>query len=273
MHVKELWIYPIKSCRGIPLKTAEVNFKGLKWDREFMIVDASGKFITQRHVPEMAQITVEVSAEQLFLSYAGNNSETLEFIPNFEGQEKQVQVWADQTIAIDQGDRVAQWLQKVLDLSDIRLVRQSPQYIRPIDPKYAHKENEPVSFADGYPMLLTNTASLEELNRRIGNQTVQMNRFRPNIVVETTSPFLEDQWRYIRIGGIEFNVIKACSRCIITTTDQKTGQRDPEQEPLRTLQQFRNSRGQVLFGENLVPLNTGNLKLDDPVEVARTKNS
>jgi len=277
MQVKELWIYPIKSCQGIPLKAAEVTLKGLKWDRELMIVDKLGKFLTQRQEAKLAQIKVELSQDRLILSFK-NNKSLFEFTPSLEGREKPVQIWNDQTIAIDQGDEVAKWLQKSLDLEDLRLVRQSPQHIRPIDPNYAQKEDEPVSFSDGYPMLVTNTASLDELNRRLKENypqielaTVPMNRFRPNIVVETDSPFAEDKWRYISIGLIEFTVIKSCSRCIITTTDQRTGARNPQQEPLRTLSQFRNFRGKILFGENLVPRKLGTIRLNDLVEVIRTR--
>ena len=169
MQVKELWIYPIKSCQGISLQTAEVTLKGFKWDRELMIVDKMGKFLTQRQEPKLAQIKVQLSQDKLTLSIKDSNLSALELIPSLEGEEKQVQIWNDQTIAIDQGDQAAKWLQKALNLEDIRLVRQSPKYIRRIDPNYAQREDEPVSFSDGYPMLITNTASsrtIEPSNQR-----------------------------------------------------------------------------------------------------------
>ncbi len=277
MQVRELWIYPIKSCQGIPLETSEVTLKGLKWDRELMIVDKMGKFLTQRQEAKLAQIKVQLSSNQLILSIKNNHFSPFQFTPNLAGEKKPVQIWNDYTIAIDQGDQVAEWLQKSLDLEGIRLVRQSPEHIRPIDPNYAQKEDEPVSFSDGYPILITNTASLDELNRRLReiypreSLTFPMNRFRPNIIVETDFPFLEDQWRQIQIGLIEFAVTKSCSRCIVTTTDQQTGERNLLLEPLRTLSQFRNFRGKILFGENLVPRKTGVLSVGDFVQVLRKR--
>ncbi|MEI6380830.1 MAG: MOSC N-terminal beta barrel domain-containing protein [Cyanobacteriota bacterium ELA615] len=276
MQVKQLWIYPIKSCQGISLTSAPVTLKGLKWDRELMLVDSLGGFLGQRQYPKLASVKVELKQENLILSLEDQNIKPLVFSPTLEGEQKPVGIWLDKTIAIDQGDIVANWFEKLLQLEGVRLVRQSPQHIRPIDPNYAHKENEPVSFADGYPLLLTNSSSLDELNRRLdekytNNTKISMNRFRPNVVVETDIPFLEDHWRSITIGSLEFAVIKSCSRCIVTTTDQASGQLDPQKEPLATLSQFRNFRGNINFGENLVPRETGSLNVGDMVEVIRKR--
>jgi uncharacterized protein YcbX len=277
MRLAAIYIYPIKSCQGIRLDRAEVTPKGFAWDREFMLVDREGKFITQRQYAQLARIQVQLVEGGLLLSTADNRISPFFLEPSLTGAEMSVQIWRDRTAAIDQGDEVANWFQTALQLPvdrPCRLVRQSSHVIRPIDPNYAERDDEPVSFADGYPFLLTATASLAELNRRLQeadpreNQTVPMNRFRPNIVVETEIPFSESHWRSIQIGEVKFAVVKPCSRCIITTTDQITGERNPQQEPLRTLSTFRQfGKAGIMFGENMIPKTIGQLKVGDRVQI------
>lgn len=271
--VKELWIYPIKSCRGIKLTEAKVSLKGFTWDRELMLVDQHGKFLTQRTFPQLTSIQVALEGKSMLLSSTKKNIEPLRFAPTLEGTQRAVEIWKDKSTAIDQGDEVAAWFKKALDLSDEeapRLVRQSPDFIRPLDPAFAIQENAPVSFADGYPCLVTTTASLADLNKRInehhGNDEheVTMDRFRPNIVVETTEAFEEGDWKRIQIGSVQFDNVKPCARCIVTTTDQNTGERNPKKEPLRTLNTFRKLEiGKVMFGENLIPRSVGLIKVGD----------
>ncbi|MEA5472238.1 MOSC domain-containing protein [Spirulina sp. 06S082] len=272
MQICELAIYPIKACRGISLSTAEVTPKGFLWDREFMITDRAGKFLTQRQYPQLALIEVKIEAEKITLSAA--SYPTIEFTATIIGEEINVEVWRDRLIAIDQGDKVANWLQSVLKTSHpLRLVRQSPRYIRPINPHYTTRENAPVSFADGYPFLITNTASLAELNHRLEeiypdrSQNVPMNRFRPNIVIESDRPFLEDEWKVLQIGEVVFDLVKPCSRCIVTTTDQISAQRNELREPLKTLGTFRHFEKEgILFGENAIPRSPGQIKRGDTVQ-------
>lgn len=143
--------------------------------------------------------------------------------------------------------------------------------------KYAVKESDRVSFADAYPFLLTATASLSELNRRISeipgsNLEIAMERFRPNIVVTTEEPFCEGNWQSVKIGEVEFTLVKPCSRCIITTVDQTTGAKNELKEPLRTLSTFRQfGTAGVMFGENMVPRSQGIVKVGDKVEVLEWK--
>lgn len=273
--VIHLYIYPIKSCQGIRLESAEVTSKGFVWDREFMLVDSKGKFMTQRDYPQLATIQVQIVEDTFLLS----GSTSLTFKPTLKGREIPVKIWSDRAVAIDQGDEVARWFQTALGLkNECRLVRQSPTQIRTIDRQYATQENEPVSFADGYPFLLTNTASLDELNRRINetyrdrSQEVTMNRFRPNIVIESDKAFLEENWQLIQLGSVKFASVKPCSRCIITTTNQLTGARNPLGEPLKTLSTFRRfgSAG-VMFGENLIPQTTGRIAVGDRIEIIKYK--
>ncbi|MBE9166742.1 MOSC N-terminal beta barrel domain-containing protein [Pleurocapsales cyanobacterium LEGE 06147] len=277
MIVSQLWIYPIKSCQGIKLQQAQVTPKGFLWDREFMLVNAKGKFLTQRQYPHLAKVKVQIADERVSLSVQDDSVEPLTFTSTLIGKAIEVEIWHDFITAIDQGDEVAQWFHSLLALDShqkCRLVRQSPQHLRLIKHQFSFKNEEIVSFADSFPFLLTATASLSELNRRIGEiyqkeaQTVPMNQFRPNIVVETEQPFIEGNWRAIEIGTVQFTVVKPCSRCIIITTDQQTGERNQLREPLRTLETFRQfgDRG-VMFGENMTPRNTGIVRVGEPLKI------
>jgi uncharacterized protein YcbX len=274
-----LYIYPIKSCQGIEVKSARVTEKSLCLvdsnfgcfqpkctfgDRSFMLVDENGNFLTQRQYPQLANIKVNIEESKLILSNENDDINPFELTIKEENQERKVIVWQDKTIAIDQGEEVAKWFKSALKLeTNCYLVRQSERYIRPINNKYSLKKNQSVSFADGFPFLLTNTASLADLNHRLKGQypndnlQVSMERFRPNIVIKTDTPFIEDTWQEIEIDGIKFKLVKPCSRCIITTTDQKTGERNPKKEPLLTLGSFRQTKEGIMFGQNMIALSEG----------------
>lgn len=282
MIVSELCVYPLKSCQGIELQQTEVRTKGCLWDREMMLVSNSGKFITQRQFPQLAKVKVEIVEQNIILQLADSTLPPLILSPTLTGATVEIELWRDRIIAIDQGDEVAQWFHRLLNLDPAkvcRLVRQSPEHIRLIAKRYPRDNDNPVSFADNYPVMLTATASLEELNERIveihqqPKQAIPMNRFRPNIVIETTEPFIEDTWSIIQIGDIRFTVVKPCSRCIITTIDQKQGEKTKLKEPLNTLGTFRQLSEQgVMFGVNMVPQNEGTIKVGDRLQIIKTRD-
>lgn len=283
MIVSELCIYPIKSCQGIKLATVEVTKKGLLWDRELMVVSQKGKFLTQRQFPQLAkvQVTLEEQSLKLAVSDPTLGLEPITFTPTFDGQEMEVKLWQDVTVAIDQGDRLAKWFHRVLELDETRqcrLVRQSPKHKRPVKHKVNLDQKSTVSFADGYPCLLTTTASLAELNHRIQDtyedetQLVSMDAFRANIVIESDLAFDEDSWRTIEIGELKFAVVKPCSRCIIATVDQHSGNLNEWKEPLRTLGTFRQFGDQgVMFGENIIPYTSGRISVGDKLEIVSVR--
>ena len=284
MIVSELCIYPIKACQGIKLATVEVTKKGLLWDRELMLVSQKGKFLTQRQFPQLAKvkITLENQSLNLAVSDPSLGLEPITFTPTFDGPEMEVNVWQDSTVAIDQGDRLAEWFHRVLELDETkqcRLVRQSPNYKRQVRHKVNLDQKSTVSFADGYPCLLTTTASLAELNRRIKDtyeddeiQPVSMDRFRANIVIESDLAFDEDSWRTIEIGNLRFAVVKPCSRCIMVTVDQNSGKINELKEPLRTLGTFRQFGDQgVMFGENIIPYDSGRISVGDKLEIVSVR--
>ena len=281
MIVSDLYVYPLKSCQGIKLKRAEVQPKGFLGDREMMLVTKSGKFLTQRQYPRLAKVQVQLENNQVVLAVQNENIAPLIFTPTLTGSKVEVEIWSDNTIAIDQGDRVAQWFYNVLQLDpqkECRLVKQSPEYIRPLKSRYASEGNKAVSFADNCPYMLTTTASLAELNERIveihqqQKRAIPMDRFRPNIVIETSEPFVEDSWSLIQIGEVQFSVVKPCSRCIITTVDQQRGEKNELKEPLQTLGTFRQFGEQgVMFGENMTSRNSGVIQVGDRLQVLKLR--
>jgi len=175
-----------------------------------------------------------------------------------------------------------EWFSKFLQIADARLVCIGGGYSRPISSKYAPnvrppaKQTHEVSFADGFPFLLIGSASLTWLNEQLTDLQLPINRFRPNIVFDRCDPFEEDGWEIIRIGDVEFHLVKPCERCVITTTDQDTAKRDSRAEPLRTLGKTRYAKevGDFkLFGQNLVHATEGSLKVGDDVEVIKFRQA
>lgn len=281
MIVSKLCVYPLKSGQGIELQQVQVQTKGFLGDREMMLVSGSGRSITQRQFPQLAKIQVRIVGRSVTLQLIDNSFPSLTFILTLDGALIEVELWRDRFLAIDQGDQVAQWFNRFLNLpadKTCRLVRQSSVYTRLLPKKYPNDEAQPLSLADNYPVMLTATASLLELNQRIieihqqSNQAIPMNRFRPNIVMETIEPFIEDTWKIIQIGEIQFEMVRPCSRCIITTVDQTVGEKNSLKEPLNTLGTFRQlSETGVMFGVNMIPLNEGTIYTGDRLQVLENR--
>jgi uncharacterized protein YcbX len=259
IRISELHIYPIKSARGISPASAHLDERGLQHDRRWMVVDERGHFLTQRKIPRMALIRVEIDAASLKVSTEGMPALLILLTPQSQDLMR-VQVWEDSLDAHDVGEAAASWFTKMLG-RPCRLVQMPAEAERFANPKYA-PEQTPVGFADAFPLLLISQASLDELNTRL-TEPVPMNRFRPNIVVEGCSPHEEDTWQTLHVGAITLRVAKPCSRCSVPTVDQDTGERGSE--PIRTLESYRAFGGKVLFGQNLVHKNQGILRVGDIV--------
>jgi uncharacterized protein YcbX len=273
LRLTAIFLYPVKSCRGIAVDSAQVDVRGLVGDRRFLAVDAAGRFLTQRVHPRMALIETALTADALTLSSLGHGSVSIArsgFRP--PQSEIVVTVWKDTVTADDWGDEAAAWLTDFLGLS-CRLAHIGAAYARPISP---HKIPSPlaqvpspaheVSFADAYPFLVISEESLADLNGRL-DAPLPMNRFRPNLVVTGAAPYAEDAWGRFRIGKVVFHGATRCGRCVVTTTDQSTATR--AQEPLRTLAIYRrDAEGVVMFGRNLIhESKTGRLSVGDAVEL------
>ena len=260
--VTGLFFYPVKSCAGTELDVAELDRRGIVFDREFMLVDERGEFLTQREFAHMALIRPRRTAEFLELSAPGIQSIVIE--PRGSGGTQTVRIWRDHVEAVDQGELVADWLSTFLD-ARVRLVRQADGAIRRVDPAFAiHPDNE-VAFPDGYPLLLISEESLADLNSRLA-EAVPMSRFRPNVVIRgADAAFAEDGWQRVSVGEVECSLVKACARCTIPTVNQVTAERGTE--PLATLTQFRHVPRGVLFGQNLIHHTRGTLRVGDAVQV------
>jgi hypothetical protein len=262
VRVTGLFVYPVKSCAGTAVAEAAVGRRGFAGDREFMVTDVNGLFVTQRELPRMALIAPALADGALTLRAAGMPDLLLE--PRTEGALRRAVVWGSTCDAIDQGDEAARWLSEFLG-APLRLARMAEGFSRKVDPDYAVSPGDETGFADGYPFLLLSEGSLADLNGRLP-EAVEMRRFRPNIVVAGCAPYAEDGWRRVRIGSVELAVVKPCARCIITTTDQSTAERG--REPLATLAAYRNIPGKgVMFGQNLIHAGPGRIAVGDAVEV------
>ncbi|MDP3815924.1 MOSC domain-containing protein [Pseudomonas sp.] len=265
LHLSGLYRYPLKSAAGESLQETALDALGVLGDRRWMVVDAeSGRFLTQRLLAQMTQLRARwQGAERLLLSAPGM-PDLLVAVPGPQAALRGVTIWRDSLQVPDAGEAAALWLSQWLGRA-CRLVQVPESRARQVDTGYA-EPGEKVAFADGFPLLLIGQASLDDLSARVG-RPLQMLRFRPNLVVAGSEPYAEDGWKRIRIGELEFRVVKGCSRCIMTTLDPQTGERSADREPLNTLKSYREREGEVYFGQNLIACGEGRLTLDMPVEV------
>lgn len=262
LHVSSLHCYPIKGCRGHSLERAEFDRLGVINDRRLMLVDARGRFISQRELAALATIEPMIEGDRLQVRADSHMPFEMQLDPN--GPPREVSVWSSSMLAVDQGDRAAAWFSNVVH-APVRLVQWGNQSRRKLDPAYAPREDAETAFTDGYPALVTLEASLADLNARL-EAPIPMGRFRPNIVVQGGAAWDEDQWREIRVGSMTFDAVKPCARCVVPTTDQRSGARHPRQEPLRTLATFRTiPHLGAIFGQNLVHRAPGQLQVGDPL--------
>jgi uncharacterized protein YcbX len=289
MHVSGLFVYPVKSLRGFAVTEAAVDELGIVGDRRFLVIDGDGRFLTQRTAPQMARIDAALTGDSLVLRAEGAGSVTVPLRAPPAPPTRTVAVWRSHGLVVeDCGEEPAAWLTAALG-TPARLVRIGASFHRPVlqKPRYAAGVKlaapdpiegrvvtfDRVNFADGYPFMAVGEASLGDLNARLaarGAAPVPMDRFRPNLVISGSVAFAEDEWTRVRIGGFEMRGAGPCGRCIVTTTDQKTGERGVE--PLRTLATYRRDAydaSNVNFGQNLIhETKSGTLRVGDPVVVA-----
>ena len=272
MHVAGLFTYPIKGVRAVSHHSLTAKTRGFSGDRRFLITDVSGRFYTQRNCPALAQITAAYDGETITLSKDFMDDITIDVIDS--GQRREATVWRNTVDVLDMGAAAAEWLSRALDrparlnfMDEIALRERSD----------AWNENTVVSFADAYPVLVTTSASLDDLNDKIGNDggvSVGMERFRPNLVVDGTEPWAEDNWRRVKIGNVVIDLVNPCDRCIVTTKDQTTGE-SAGKEPLATLSTFRKSAHPdvdgVIFGWRGFFSQMGDIERGARVEVIETR--
>lgn len=262
--VTELNIYPVKSLRQVALTESMVEAFGLQHDRRWMVVDEQGKMITQRQQQRLCLIQPRLQAEGIRLIAEGMPDISIE-IP-MPTTSQLVTVWEDSCNAYDAGEHAAKWLSEFLSVN-CRLVYFPDDEFRQVDLTYAN-QGDRTAFSDGFPLLLTSQASLDDLNQRLvlnHAEPVTMNRFRPNLVVGGCESFAEDSWKKLRIGDMTFRVVKPCSRCVIPNIDIATAARGSE--PAKTLATFRKRDNKIFFGQNVIAENNGKLTIGMPVEI------
>ncbi|MEV0038956.1 MOSC N-terminal beta barrel domain-containing protein [Streptomyces sp. NPDC050804] len=279
-----LRIHPVKSMAGCTPERALVEPWGLAGDRRWTLIDGTGKVVTQRQRPRLALARAESRPDGGIRLYAPG-LEPLTVLepwtapepPTVAGEPEPggtgtvvVDVFGTKVEAVPAGSDAHEWASTYLGV-EVRLVHlDAPASRRPVDPQFA-RPGETVSFADGFPLLVTTLGSLDALNSLIASGDhadegpLPMDRFRPNLVVAGTAPWAEDGWRRVAVGEVAFRVAKPCGRCVVTTTDQRTAERG--KEPLHTLGTYRRLDGRLIFGQNLVPESTGTLRVGDPFTV------
>jgi uncharacterized protein YcbX len=273
MLLSEINIYPVKSLRGISLKEAAIERRGLQLDRRWMLVDKNNKFLTQREFPKMATLVPEIKSDGLRISNGKKDGITVPFEFDFEKNER-VRIWKSICRAEIYNDSINQFFSDALE-TKCRLVFMPDETKRKVNYLYKIAADDHVSFADGYPFMLLGKNSLANLNEKL-DEPLPMNRFRPNFVIADSEAFAEDGWKRIRIGDAIFNVVKPSERCVIPTIDQQTGIKTGV-EPTKTLASFRTTRGmkkKVIFGQNLIAEKGGEiLRVGDKLEILETKNT
>jgi uncharacterized protein len=258
VKVVDLFVYPVKSTRGIARSRVKLGPTGFEWDRQWMVVDLEGRFLTQRSHPQMARIVPKVTAKALVLNAPGMPALRVPLGRGREGARPRegaapgeritVRIWKDSCTAIDQGREAHAWLSRAIG-QPVRLVRVAPDMERTANPAFAGPTAAPINFPDGYPVLICNVASLDELNRRLP-KPIPMERFRPGIVIEGVPAWAEDRIDTLTVGRVTLRLVKPCTRCSIPSLDHRTGERSTDPTPvLKELRYSKVLRG-VMFGEN-----------------------
>ena len=261
-------IFPLKSGAPLSLRETQVQTRGLAHDRRWMVTDATGKFVTGRQQSRLTLIRALADADGVALTAPGMPA--LRIAAPTTGERIASEVWGAAVTPLLADAAAHEWVSTYLGASH-RLVHMDDGCMRRLKAKYDGRygeDDDEVTFADGFPLLLISQGSLDLLNAKLA-QPVPMLRFRPNLVVAGTPAHAEDGWKRIRVGACEFEVAKPCTRCVFTTVDFERGERDPSGEPLRTLTRYRRTPDGVTFGQNLIPRKLGTVRVGDPVEVLR----
>lgn len=248
MQISRLFVYPIKSCAGTEVQELALDAWGAAGDRRFVLADEQGQFLTQRQFPVMQRIEPRWDGDALCVSCHGYPD--LWVAADAAAGESSVQVWKDQIAALDCGDEASAWFSAVLD-TRCRLLRLPQQRFtddrqRRVKPKYTQQDTW-LSFADGFPLLVINQASLDELSDILGRE-LEAERFRPNVVLNGALAWDEYQWQRLQSAEGALVCCKPCERCVIPTRSLLTLER--EADVLNVLKEHCRVDGKILFGQN-----------------------
>jgi len=259
LYLQSIYVYPIKSLGGVSLQQAEVQRRGLQYDRRWMLTDAEGNFLSQREFSQLALLQVNIVHGGLLINHKeGKFADLFIGFDVTNGKTSDVNIWEDRCEAVEVSSEANEWFARALGMQ-AKLVYMPDSTKRLVDNNYA-TNNEVVSFADAYPLMILGQSSLNDLNSRL-DTPVLMNRFRPNLVFTGGVPFYEDSFDSFKIGNVCFKAVKPCYRCILTTINQEDGTKG--QEPLKTLATYRSHKNKVMFGQNLVTTNPGIIEKGD----------
>lgn len=260
--ITEINIYPIKSLGGISLQESQVEDRGLQYDRRWVLADGANVFRTQRENEQMALIDVAIETDGLLVSHRKIAIAPLKvpFTPQ-TNDTRMITIWADTVKAIRVSDKADAWFTEVLG-KETYLYYQPDDSVRPTDPKYSITHEEHTSFADAYPLLIIGQASLEFLNEKLEEQ-MEMKRFRPNLVFSGGEPHDEDNFKYFSVGDSKLAGVKLCARCVLTTINPETAEKG--KEPLKTLSLYRRNGNKILFGQNLLVVEKGKIRVGDEI--------
>jgi MOSC domain-containing protein len=265
-------IYPLKGCRAIDLDESVVEPWGLAGDRRWLVVDSDYRFFSQREHASMARLVVRHGPGDGITMSSDGFAPLWAATPGPAAEMLKVSVWRSTVLATSAGPSADAWFSAYLG-EPARLVYLDDPTRREVDPEFG-QDGDVVSFADGYPLLATSTGSLDQLGdwlEAAGDRRVPMNRFRPSAVLTGFEPWAEDRWRRIQIGSVSFRVAKPCGRCVVTTTDQFTGERGTQ--PLKMLAVRRRFGQALVFGQNLIPDSPGLIRVGDPVRIIEQTHS
>lgn len=266
-HLSRIYRYPIKSSMAISLQESVVQKRGLEFDRLWCLFDENEQALTAREYPQILDIEAQVSGEELVITYLNKTIGRIPLVMS-PAESKSVKVFNYDTEGVSVSSTLNERFTELLGI-DCQLLFQLDVFERQVLEKHGGVAGDVVGYADQCPILLTTEASLDDLNRRM-KRPIMMNRFRPNLVLSGIDAWDEDNWQLIRIGDCEFKVNQPCIRCVLTTIDPVTKEKDPDTEPLRTMNTFRKGpQGGVVFGMHITPVNSGVVKLNDPFEVLK----
>ena len=260
MHVSELWIYPIKSCKGISVDEITLDDRGPIHDRRWMLVHEDGTFITARTHHKLILVDVALQDDEVIVSYSGEAGPAL----RVGAGEQECVIWNDEVVLQRGAQEASDWFSDLLG-EPVQLMHMPASTERVVNPEYS-PQRKLVTLADGYPLMLIGEGSLTALNQRLiakDEHPVPMKRFRPNVVVAGSAPHDEDKWKRVRIGDGMYDVVKPCERCAIPTIDTETG--IAGKEPSRTLAEYRKRGSKIYFGQNLVHAGPATMRVNDAV--------
>lgn len=284
LSIDSLFVYPLKSGARLPVEHVSLNDRGLYLDRHFMLVkaqpDASGvfRFISQRDrgMEILSQMMARpYEGHMMFHMIDSGEAFVIDYANNAKRENVFVSVHKSEMMALDCGGKAARFFSEKLN-TDCRLIAFDESVQRIVDQEFG-SDRDHTAFADGFPLLVTNQASLDALNAEMDQaDRVEMSRFRPNIVLKGLAPFEEDTIKELQIGDTIIEFVKPCTRCVLTTVDQDLAAK-PSKEPMATLAKVRRGMDQasglkgVFFGQNAVPRQLGDINVTDEVKILSRK--